>query len=184
MQIFLSVCSLLVPVSMTLLGYKWKSNPPKDRQGLSGYRTTMSVSYTHLGLYYMVPRQGRLWVILLANFIFFEWADPAAGIWLLFSVCTTWAGGLWVHRAKSDIGRRAVLFSCLLVNLGLLAVFKYFPVWDLSLIHIWKLQKVIGLIAARKIKSRGKNLRQTDLASGRPAVDSLGIGTVFPGLQA
>ena len=42
MQIFLSVCSLLVPVSMTLLGYKWKSNPPKDRQGLSGYRTTMS----------------------------------------------------------------------------------------------------------------------------------------------
>lgn len=82
----------------------------------------------------MVPRQGRLWVILLANFIFFEWADPAAGIWLLFSVCSTWAGGLWVHRAKSDIGRRAVLFSCLLVNLGLLAVFKYFPVWD-SLIN-------------------------------------------------
>ncbi len=42
MYIFLSVCSLLVPVSMILLGYKWKSNPPKDRQGLSGYRTSMS----------------------------------------------------------------------------------------------------------------------------------------------
>lgn len=86
------------------------------------------------GLYYIVPRQGRLWVILLANLIFFEWADPAAGIWLLISVCTTWAAGLWVHRIKSDIGRRAVLFSCLFVNLGLLAVFKYFPVWH-SLIN-------------------------------------------------
>lgn len=82
------------------------------------------------GLYYIVPRRGRLWVILLANFVFFEWADPMAGIWLLISVCTTWAAGLRVHRTRSDTGRRAVLFSCLFVNLGLLAVFKYFPVWD------------------------------------------------------
>ena len=27
---------------MILLGYTWKDNPPKDRQGISGYRTTMS----------------------------------------------------------------------------------------------------------------------------------------------
>lgn len=42
MFIFLSVCSLVVPLSMILLGYRWKDNPPKDRQGISGYRTTMS----------------------------------------------------------------------------------------------------------------------------------------------
>lgn len=42
MFIFLSVCSLLVPLSMILLGYKWKENPPKDRYGFSGYRTSMS----------------------------------------------------------------------------------------------------------------------------------------------
>lgn len=42
MFIFLSICSLLVPLSMILLGYKWKDNPPKDKQGMSGYRTTMS----------------------------------------------------------------------------------------------------------------------------------------------
>jgi len=33
---------MLVPLTMILLGYKWKDNPPKDRQGFSGYRTTMS----------------------------------------------------------------------------------------------------------------------------------------------
>ena len=42
MFIFLSVCSLLVPASMILLGYKWKDNPQKDRDGISGYRTIMS----------------------------------------------------------------------------------------------------------------------------------------------
>ena len=42
MFIFLSVCSLLVPLSMIILGYTWKDKPPKDRQGSSGYRTTMS----------------------------------------------------------------------------------------------------------------------------------------------
>lgn len=42
MFIFLDICSLLVPFSMILLGYKWKDNPPKDRKGVSGYRTTMS----------------------------------------------------------------------------------------------------------------------------------------------
>lgn len=39
MFIFLSVCSLLVPLSMIILGHTWKDKPPKDRQGSSGYRT-------------------------------------------------------------------------------------------------------------------------------------------------
>ena len=42
MFIFLSVCSLLVPLSMIILGYTWKDRPPKNLQGLSVYRTTMS----------------------------------------------------------------------------------------------------------------------------------------------
>lgn len=42
MFIFLSVCSLLVPLSMIILGYTWKDRPPKNRQGISGYRTSMS----------------------------------------------------------------------------------------------------------------------------------------------
>ena len=42
MFVFITVCSLLVPISMIILGYKWKDNPPKNRNGVSGYRTTMS----------------------------------------------------------------------------------------------------------------------------------------------
>lgn len=42
MFIFLTVCSMLVPLSMVFLGYRWKDNPPKDRNRVSGYRTAMS----------------------------------------------------------------------------------------------------------------------------------------------
>ena len=42
MFIFLCICSLLVPLSMIILGYTWKNKPPKDRQGMSGYRSTVS----------------------------------------------------------------------------------------------------------------------------------------------
>ncbi|MCH1982615.1 SdpI family protein [Ruminococcus sp. OA3] len=39
---FLFICSLLVPLSMTLLGKRWSEKPPADIQGLSGYRTAMA----------------------------------------------------------------------------------------------------------------------------------------------
>ena len=38
MFIFLCICSLLVPLSMIILGYTWKNKPPKDRQGMSGWK--------------------------------------------------------------------------------------------------------------------------------------------------
>lgn len=42
MFVFLLICSLLVPLSMIILGKRWSENPPINRNGLSGYRTTMS----------------------------------------------------------------------------------------------------------------------------------------------
>ena len=59
MFIFLSVCLLLVPLSMIILGYTWKNKPPKDRQGISGYQTTMSRN--------LVPVPGKKHFRLPAN---------------------------------------------------------------------------------------------------------------------
>ena len=39
MFIFLSACSLLVPLSMIILGYTWKDKPPKERQGSTELRS-------------------------------------------------------------------------------------------------------------------------------------------------
>lgn len=42
MYAFLFICSMLVPLSMVILGNKYKKSPPRDRNGMSGYRSTMS----------------------------------------------------------------------------------------------------------------------------------------------
>lgn len=43
MFVFLFICSLLVPLSMIILGKRWGENPPKKKNIFSGYRTTMSM---------------------------------------------------------------------------------------------------------------------------------------------
>ena len=42
---FLFICSLLIPLSMFILGKRWSKNPPKKINGFSGYRTTMSTLF-------------------------------------------------------------------------------------------------------------------------------------------
>lgn len=83
-----------------------------------------------LCLYYAAPSRLRLWVILAANTLFFLWSDVAAGFWLLISIATTWTAGFWLDRTGKKGTRRFILTVCLVINVGLLVIFKYLPVWD------------------------------------------------------
>ena len=87
-----------------------------------------------LCLYFAVPSRLRLWVLLAANAAFFLWADAVSGVWLLFSIVSTWGCALLVQRLTSGGARRLLAAACLLLNFGLLAAFRYFPVWE-SLIN-------------------------------------------------
>ena len=77
-----------------------------------------------------MPKKGRLAVLLIFNILFFEWADPFAGIWLLSSVCLTWGCALLVEKGADRTKRRLLIGACLSFQLILLAVFKYLPVWN------------------------------------------------------
>ncbi|MDO4331206.1 MAG: MBOAT family O-acyltransferase [Eubacteriales bacterium] len=79
--------------------------------------------------YYAAPAKLRIWVLLLENAAFFMWADLRAGIWLLISIGTTWITALALRRMSKKAGN-LLLLLCLCVNLGLLVIFKYLPVWD------------------------------------------------------
>ena len=83
-----------------------------------------------VGGFYAVPKKGRLAVLLIFNILFFEWADPFAGIWLLSSVCLTWGCALLVEKGADRTKRRLLIGACLSFQLILLAVFKYLPVWN------------------------------------------------------
>ncbi|WP_160676786.1 SdpI family protein [Clostridium sp. C8-1-8] len=43
MKIFFSILVLIIPVLMLCIGFRWRSNPPKDISMIYGYRTTMSM---------------------------------------------------------------------------------------------------------------------------------------------
>lgn len=95
-------------------------------------------------VYYAAPIKIRKWVLLGANLLFFLWADLRAGIWILLSVCSTWVTALLLERGTkkrqqegqtdSGTGKRVwpclLLLGCLALNFGLLAMFRYFPVWE------------------------------------------------------
>lgn len=124
--------------------------------------------------YYAAPLKLRKWVLLLVNAVFFLWADLTAGIWLAVSIVTTWAAALLLGAQEKRKGTKpadieghagqnkkkprqriygcAVLLLCLLVNLGLLVMFKYLPVWDGLINAAWgRGLKVVRLDVAGRL---------------------------------
>ena len=131
-----------------------------------------------LCLYYAAPARLRLWILLAANAVFFLWADAASGIWLLFSVFSTWGCALLAEKIPGKGAKRLLVGLCLLCNFALLMVFRYFPVWEnlinealggglarvrLDVARRWNLAAPIG-ISFYTLQAAGYLL---DTASGR-----------------
>lgn len=77
-------------------------------------------------LYYCLP--GLAWkngVLILTSLLFYAWGEPVWTILLLLSTLADYIHGLIIARYPKRWPAKAALFSSLLVNLGLLASFKY-----------------------------------------------------------
>jgi len=83
-----------------------------------------------LCIFFFVPARGRIYVLAVANLVFFMAADPSAIIWLAFSVVSTHVCACLVEKTESGWKKKAMVLSVLLLNLLLLAVFRYLPVWE------------------------------------------------------
>ncbi len=77
-------------------------------------------------LFFRWPSQYR-WVILLgASYFFYMWWEPDYIILILLSTAVDYYTGLQMGRLPDQPSRKKWLYLSLLVNLGLLATFKYF----------------------------------------------------------
>ena len=79
-------------------------------------------------VYFLAPRKGRMPWLLAASYCFYMRWNPKYAVLILFSTAATWLCGLALERAERREGilsRRMVLALCLLVNLAVLAFFKY-----------------------------------------------------------
>ena len=81
-----------------------------------------------LVLYYMPLRRFKSYkniVLLLASLIFYAWGEPLFIFILLISILLNWFICLKIDASQSPVFRKICLWSALVLDLGLLAFFKY-----------------------------------------------------------
>jgi len=78
-----------------------------------------------VGLYWVLPRRSRLWMLFLASLTFYGfWRVEFLPVMLASTVVDYWAAR-GIHRSDDPQRRRLYLIASLTVNLGLLFYFKY-----------------------------------------------------------
>ena len=87
-------------------------------------------------IYFIVPKKLRyLWLLAASYFFYMCWNAKYAGL-LFLSTFTTWGAGWLVHRAKQQSGKKLAVAGCVLVNLGILFLFKYFNFFQDTMIRV------------------------------------------------
>ena len=76
-------------------------------------------------LYFTLPLRWRNPVLLVVSLVFYGWGEPVYVFLMVFTILVDYAAGLLIERAKTDKGRRAWLVTAIVINLALLAFFKY-----------------------------------------------------------
>ena len=79
-----------------------------------------------LALYYLAPRRARNAVLLLSSLVFYAWGEPVYLFLMLFTIALNYVCGLCIaaQRARERSAKPA-LIGAVILNLGLLAWFKY-----------------------------------------------------------
>lgn len=79
-------------------------------------------------LYYIAPRRIRNTVLLLFSLFFYAWGEPRYVFLMLFSITMDFTIGRVIDRCRKDGkegGAKAALLTSVVINLGILAFFKY-----------------------------------------------------------
>ncbi len=78
-----------------------------------------------LALYYTVPWRISRWLLVAASYVFYGAAEPWYCLLLLASTMVDYIAALRIHRSEDPGVRKRYLLLSVLLNLGLLCLFKY-----------------------------------------------------------
>ncbi len=77
-------------------------------------------------LYYAAPSRLRNFMLLFASLVFYAWGEPIYVLLMIFSIVLNYLFGLGIYKTEnSKKMQKAVLVLSVIVNLGMLGVFKY-----------------------------------------------------------
>lgn len=69
--------------------------------------------------------EGKNWILLLFSLFFYSWGEPVYVLLLIFSAGVNYGSGRLMGRCAGSRGKKTVMILTVLVDLGILAVFKY-----------------------------------------------------------
>jgi len=79
-----------------------------------------------LGIYYLVPKRAKNFVLFLSGAVFFAWGEPVFVLLLLFTVTLDYFCGRMIDRFANRRGLKTFfLLLSVCLDLGILLVFKY-----------------------------------------------------------
>ena len=102
-------------------------------------------------IYFVLNLPYRNCFLLIASLLFYAFGEPKFVIVLMISILINWGFALIIERIRSELFRNLFLILDLLLNIGLLAVFKYenFVTSNLSIvipgIHVVETALPIGI---------------------------------------
>ena len=77
-------------------------------------------------IYYAVPTSSRNVTLTLASYVFYGWWKPWFVLLMLTSTVVDYVAGRVISTSENQGSRRLALVASIIVNLGLLAFFKYY----------------------------------------------------------
>ena len=89
-----------------------------------------------LPTYYRLRQRGQNIFLLLASYVFYGWWNWRFVSLLLFSTFFDYWCALWIEGEPNRTKRRLFLSFSMIVNLGVLSIFKYFNFFAGSLVHV------------------------------------------------
>ncbi|MBQ3291151.1 MAG: MBOAT family protein [Mogibacterium sp.] len=102
-----------------------------------------------LGLYYILKGHRNLQniVLFLASLFFYAWGEPKFVVVLLISIICNWLLAALIDRSTSEPIRKTYLSVAVLINIGLLFVYKYLNFFVAQINHLGSLDIQIREIA-------------------------------------
>ena len=101
----------------------------KDKEGpmvFSSITFLFAFLAATLLIYYCCPLKGKNWVLALSGLVFYAWGEPVYIVLMIFSTLVDYTAGRIIHRYADRPGiRKAALIASIVIELGLLGVFKY-----------------------------------------------------------
>ena len=77
-------------------------------------------------IYYIAPKKSKNFIILLSGLLFYSWGEPIYVVVMLISTMIDYFAGLVMNKFEGrKLPRRICLIVSVVMNLGLLGVFKY-----------------------------------------------------------